>query len=82
MPVDNLESSLQTVLYYENALRLNDMKLSNEQISKIPLDSYWKDIIRLFELKREQIYDTDVHMDIVESLNETFRYLYLNKFGD
>jgi hypothetical protein len=61
---------------------LNDIQLSNEAISKLSLDSYWKDVIRLFELKREQTYDTGVDMDIVDGLNETFRYLYLNKFGD
>ena len=82
MPVSDLETSLQTVLYYEKALRLNDIQLSNEAISKLSLDSYWKDVIRLFELKREQTYDTGVDMDIVDGLNETFRYLYLNKFGD
>lgn len=81
MPENNLISNINVVLKYEKQLRLNEITLTDSQIKDLQIEEYWKDIIRLFELKREKEYERNIELDIINSLDETFKYLYLNKFG-
>jgi thymidylate synthase len=78
---NNLISNINDVLKYEKQLRLNEITLTDSQIKDLQIEEYWKDIIRLFELKREKEYERNIELDIINSLDETFKYLYLNKFG-
>ena len=82
MPSKDLQASLLTVLDYEKQLRQNEISLTNPDIDNLYLDNYWKDIIRLFELKREKTYERTIDSQIVDSLSKTINYLYLNRFGE
>ena len=82
MPRTNLKKNLATVLSFEKQLRLNEISLSNAEINNLSLPNYWKDVVRLFELKREKTYETTIDYNIVNSLDNCIKYLYLNKFGE
>lgn len=82
MPSKDNTDDLHTVLYYEKLLRTGKIKLDTEKICSIKADKYWLDVISLFELQREIKNDEPLNTSILDSMNQTIRYLFNVKYGD
>ena len=82
MPSKNLEDDLQIVLNIEHQLRHNNISLDEDKISQMSINEYWKDVLRLLELKREHEYETSINSKILSALHVTLQYLYSNRFGE
>ncbi|GAA0738308.1 thymidylate synthase [Clostridium oceanicum] len=81
MPRKDNFNDLKIVLQYEKELRENTIYLVKEDIDKLDIDVYWKQVLYLFSLY-QQIHCKDrLDKEIYNSLEPIYQYLFYNKWN-
>jgi thymidylate synthase len=81
LPSGNNWEYLRVVLDYERQLRRNTLCLESKQIEEVGLPLYWQQVLLLFEIHREIVYDSAVDRVLFERLLPLYQYLLVNKWS-
>lgn len=80
MPLTDNFKQINLVLLKEESLRKNYEKLNKERLMKLDLHDYWKQVVILLELYRENMYESKFDESLVECLNPVYKQLFYNRY--
>lgn len=80
MPNKNNWEDIRVVLYYEKELREHKLSLDLNEIRKLTVDNYWKQIIILFALYQKIVMSQEINMSLFHGLLPIYQYFIKHKW--
>lgn len=80
MPLGNNWDCIRTIILLEERLRKNILKLSTRDIEITDLPDYWKQVLNLFEIKRQVYYERAISQESYTYLFPIYKYFIANQY--
>ncbi len=81
MPTGDQRPYVERVMWFEQRLRTDSVRLGISGIAALDLPEYWRQVVTLFELYRRYRYGTHAPEDaLVDELNPLYRTMLINRF--
>jgi len=80
MPDGDPADALKVVLRWEQLLRRNESTLDAKSLARLPIDSYWQDILRLLELYRQIAHEKRCDIQMLDGLPDAYSDALLNRW--
>ncbi len=81
MPAENIWENITKLMNYENLLRSDNIGLTLNDIEKIVLPNYWKQVLILFCIYQSIYYDREIDVELYMSLLPVYQYFVHNKWN-
>lgn len=80
MPRQNNWEDIRAVIELEPKLRTNAVRLEAEEVEDLVLDPYWRDVVCLFELYRQLVYEDRMSPEHFSLLHPLYQSLLQSKW--